>query len=81
MRSLFALLPALWSWLWLSPSDMALRLAAANQQNAILKETVDRAGLRLRLRTSDRVFWVVLMRFWSRWRSALVIVRPATVIA
>jgi hypothetical protein len=81
MRSLLAILSALWSWLRLSPSDMALALAAANQQNAILKETVERAGLRPRLRTSDRVFWVALMHFWSRWRSPLIVVRPATVIA
>jgi len=81
MRSLLAIFSAFRSWLWLSPSDFALENAALRQQNAILKATVDRAGLRPRHRPSDRVFWVALMRFWSRWRAALVIVRPATVIA
>ena len=29
---------------------------------------------------SDRLFWVGLRRAWTDWRSALVIVRPATVV-
>jgi putative transposase len=29
---------------------------------------------------SDRIFWVLLQRFWSGWRKALVIVQPSTVI-
>ena len=40
-----------------------------------------RANPRLPLRAVDRAFWVVLSRLWSRWRDALVIVQPATVIA
>jgi putative transposase len=30
---------------------------------------------------ADRFFWVWLSRFWPDWRSALLIVKPATVIA
>src|SRR3954454_25394266 len=33
------------------------------------------------LRWSDRLFWVGLRLAWPDWKSALVIVRPATVIA
>ena len=33
-----------------------------------------------RLRTGDRMFWVLLSRAWPRWRSALVLVHPETVI-
>jgi len=29
---------------------------------------------------SDRIFWVLLRRFWSGWKKALVIVQPETVI-
>jgi hypothetical protein len=36
---------------------------------------------RLRMRALDRVFWVWLSCVWSGWRSALLIVKPATVIA
>ncbi len=36
---------------------------------------------RLRLDSADRLLWVWLSRFWSNWRSALLIVKPETVIA
>ena len=37
--------------------------------------------LRVRLTASDRVLWVWLSRLWREWRSALLIVKPETVIA
>ncbi len=36
---------------------------------------------RLRLDSADRWLWIWLARFWSNWRSALLIVKPETVIA
>jgi putative transposase len=36
---------------------------------------------RLRLRWTDRLLWVWLSRLWNAWRSALLIVKPETVIA
>ena len=36
---------------------------------------------RLRLAKTDRWLWVVLARLWTGWRTALVIVKPETVIA
>jgi putative transposase len=33
-----------------------------------------------RLRPADRAFWVFLLRYWSRWRDALVFVKPETVV-
>ncbi len=38
-------------------------------------------GHRPRLRPVDRFFWVLLSRFWSRWRESLAVVKPATVLA
>ena len=35
---------------------------------------------RLLLNRTDRCFWVWLSRFWSGWRSALIIVKPEAVI-
>ena len=35
---------------------------------------------RPRLSSADRLFWVLLRRFWSRWEHALNIVDPATVV-
>src|ERR1700692_2442812 len=37
-------------------------------------------GHKLRLNSADRVFWVWLSRLWTDWRSALIIVKPETVI-
>ena len=36
---------------------------------------------RLQLTAADRLLWVWLSRLWTGWRSALVIVKPETVIA
>ena len=38
-------------------------------------------GRRIRLRATDRVLWVWLSRSWNDWRSALLLVKPETVIA
>ncbi len=60
-------------------SDRAALIAenlALRQQLAILQHE---AG-RVRLRRSDRIFWVWLSRLWSGWRSALVVVQPDTVV-
>jgi hypothetical protein len=35
---------------------------------------------RLLLNRTDRWFWIWLSRLWSGWRSALIIVKPETVI-
>src|SRR4030095_15263890 len=39
-----------------------------------------RPAKRPKLSGADRAFWVVLARVWPEWRTALVIVQPATVI-
>ena len=46
------------------------------QQLAVLK----RKHPRPRLRTFDKVFWVLARRFWSGWKQALIIVTPETVV-
>ena len=38
-------------------------------------------GHRLRLRWADRILWVWLSQLWNDWRSALLLVKPETVIA
>ena len=38
------------------------------------------SGHRLRLCATDRLLWVWLPRLWTDWRSALLIVKPETVI-
>ncbi len=42
---------------------------------------LQRSSPRPRLRRQDRILWVCLSRLWANWRSSLVIVQPATVVA
>jgi putative transposase len=55
---------------------LVLENLALRHQLAVLQ----RAAPRSRLRTSDRLFWVLLFRLWSGWADAVSIVQPATVI-
>ncbi len=55
---------------------LALENLALRQQVALLKSSVKRS----RPSVSDRLFWVALARWWSDWRSALLVVTPDTVI-
>ena len=59
-----------------SQAALALENAALRQQLAVYLRTSQRA----RLRTEDRVFWLVLRRLWPDWSRSLVIVKPDTVI-
>jgi hypothetical protein len=56
---------------------MQIEILALRHQLAVL----ERRKKRVRLKAADRVLWVILARFWKQWRSALVIVKPETVIA
>ena len=38
-------------------------------------------GPRPKLRPVDRVFWVLLSRYWSGWKESLAVVKPATGVA
>ena len=49
---------------------------ALRQQLAVVNQSVKR----VKLRPCDRLFWVLLRRFWSGWQSVLVIVQPETVV-
>jgi hypothetical protein len=51
-------------------------ILALRQQLAILNRTAKRPSSRFQ----DRLFWIALSRFWRDWRSALLIVKPETVI-
>ena len=57
--------------------QVGLENLALRQQLEIYKRTVPRP----KVRPMDRLFWVCLRRVWKDWKSALVIVRPETVLA
>ena len=56
--------------------DLGLEILALRQQVAMLK----RKRPLPRLNDSDRLFWVALRSFWSRWVDVLAVVRPETVV-
>src|SRR5467141_4066981 len=55
---------------------IALENLALRQQLAVLRRTVTRRHLRSR----DRLFWILLAKGWRDWRSALIVVKPDTVV-
>jgi hypothetical protein len=57
--------------------QVALENAALRQQLAVFKRDKKRPTLR----GGDRVFWIALSKVWKNWQSALVMVRPETVIS
>src|SRR5215813_9331836 len=56
--------------------ELMAEILALRQQLAILNRTAKRPSLRFQ----DRLFWVTLAKCWQDWRSALLIVKPETVI-
>lgn len=59
-------------------ASLQLEILALRHQINVLRRS--QRG-RVRLHSSDRLFWTWLMHLWSGWRSALAIVKPETVIA
>jgi DNA invertase Pin-like site-specific DNA recombinase len=53
-----------------------IEVLALRHQLNVLRRSVKRA----KLTAADRFLWARLSRFWTGWRSALVIVKPETVI-
>ena len=56
---------------------VSLENVALRHQLAVLQRSVGRP----RLHQRDRLFWVGLSQLWTGWRTSLVIVQPATVLA
>ena len=59
-----------------SRRSLVLENFALRQQLAVLK----RRRPRPRLDPLDKLFWVVVRRFWSGWKQTLIIVSPETVV-
>ena len=56
---------------------LQIEVLALRHQLNVLQRSVKRP----KLTAADRYLWARLSRFWTGWRSALVIVKPETVIA
>ena len=62
---------------WVRPKhELALENLALRHQIAVLHRGVHRP----RLQGKDRLFWVVLKKWWPNWRTALILFQPETVI-
>src|SRR5215472_2625902 len=59
-----------------SRHELGLELLALRQQVSVLKCKNPRPKLTL----WDRLFWLGLRRWWSKWASVLVVVKPETVV-
>ena len=60
-----------------SRATLQLENLALRHQLGVLRRSVKRP----KLTSADRLLWIWLCEVWSDWRSALVIVKPETVIA
>ena len=57
--------------------ELATEILALRHQLAVLQRTTPK---RPRLRTIDRLLWMLLSSVWPNWRQAMQIVTPATVV-
>ena len=78
MRTLLVSLLAPFCSCLRSRAAMHTEMLALRHQLAVLQRSNRR---RPRLRVADRILWLGLSRFWAGWRTALVIVKPETVVA
>ena len=49
-------------------------------ENLALRHQLAMCGRRPRVHGADRLLWVALFRRWTGWRSALVVLKPDTVM-
>jgi hypothetical protein len=77
LSALISILLTLQGPAW-SRAALHLELLALRHQRQVLERSRPR---RVRLVNADRWLWVWLSRSWTDWRTALVIVKPGTVIA
>ncbi len=69
--------------LWTFVRAFFVRRANLAMENLVLRQqlaVLSRKTSRPRLLNRDRLFWIVISKLWPNWRSALLIVRPETVV-
>src|SRR5258708_31770103 len=76
MLRLLRLLVVLSSRFFRSRRDLLLENLALRQQLGVFKQKPPQP----RFAAADKLFWVMLSRFWAGWRRALILVQPETVV-
>jgi putative transposase len=77
MRLLVSILAWVLRAVFTSRRSLILENLALRQQLAAYARTQKRPGLK----NGEKAFWIALSKVWRDWRSPLVLVKPATVIA
>ena len=62
--------------IFLNRQDLVFENFVLRQQLTVLKRRRPRPALNL----FNRLFWVAISRLWSRWKQAIIIVTPETVV-
>src|SRR5262250_1991636 len=62
--------------IFLNRRDLIFENFVLRQQLTVLKRRRSRPALNL----FDKLFWVAISRLWSRWKQAVIIVTPETVV-
>ena len=75
MENLRNLILSIWA-IFKTKSGLVMENLALRQQLAVMKRSIPRP----KIRTRDRLFWVLLCRFWAKWKDTLIIVKPDTVV-
>jgi hypothetical protein len=78
MHNLLLVLLTALSTLFKTSTTLRVENVALRQKLGVLRRSSPK---RLKLTASDRLFWAWLPRVWPDWRSALMIVKPETVVA
>ena len=76
MLCLLRLVVVLFIRVFRSRRDLLLENLALRQQLVGLKQRHPRPQVSV----SDKLFWVILRRFWPEWKGALIIFQPETVV-
>ncbi len=72
LENLLKILFSIIATLFKNHSALAMENIALRQQLSIYHHSKKRPKIRLR----DRLFWILVSRYWKKWKDALIIVRP-----
>ena len=76
LKILAKLIFELFRLIFRSQQDIILENLALRQQLAVQQRSMTRP----KIKNTDRIFWVWLTKIWDDWKSALIIVKPETVV-
>jgi putative transposase len=76
LKTLAKLIFELFRLIFRSKQDIVLENLALRQQLAVQQRSIRRP----KIKNLDRIFWAWLFKIWDHWKSALIIVKPETVI-